>query len=70
MQDLIIKTTTLRMSRIDEVNENIKELKESFNRLKRFEEIRILSESTEGMTNEQLMYHKMLCDETKAKYGI
>lgn len=28
MQDLINKTTTLQISRIDEVNENIKELKE------------------------------------------
>ncbi|GJT07947.1 glutathione S-transferase T3-like protein [Tanacetum coccineum] len=70
LRDLINKTNTMRMARIDEVNEHIKEIKESYKSSKRIEELRTLSQSTQGMTDEQLGYHNMLCSEIKAKYGI
>ncbi|GJT51264.1 ALP1-like protein isoform X1 [Tanacetum coccineum] len=70
LRDLINNTNTMRMARIDEVNEHIKEIKESHKSSKRIEELRILSQSTQGMTDEQLGYHNILYTEIKAKYGI
>ncbi|GKA89954.1 glutathione S-transferase T3-like protein [Tanacetum coccineum] len=70
LRDLINNTNTMRMARIDEVNEHIKKIKESYKSSKRIEELQILSQSTQGMTNEQLGYHNMLCTEIEAKYGI
>ena len=70
LRDLINETNSLRMSKIDKVSEHVKEIKDLFVSSQRIKEIKMLTESTEDMTDVQLGYHLMLCDEIKAKYGL
>ena len=56
-------TSSLRMSKIEEINEHIKYMK-------RTQQLKLLTKSTHHMTDEQLTIHKMMCDEIKAKYGL